>query len=161
MLATPLTPGDIARRRDHLGAAARRRSTRSAFLVVMLAMGLVTSWWALLALPAALLIGFAFGGGRHGAARRTCAAGRTSSYITLVQLPLFLFSATFFPITRLPGSLQWVVRLTPLYHGVGCCGSSPPGRSALGSLWHVLVLVLLGVVGLVVTGRRLEKLLLK
>jgi lipooligosaccharide transport system permease protein len=32
--------------------------------------------------------------------------------------PLFLFSGVFFPVTRLPESLQWVAWFTPLFHGV-------------------------------------------
>ena len=39
-------------------------------------------------------------------------------YITLAIQPMFLFSATFFPLSTYPESLQWVVRATPLYHGV-------------------------------------------
>src|SRR5205807_1998374 len=36
--------------------------------------------------------------------------------LTLVQLPMFLFSATFFPLSTYPHALQWVVRFSPLYH---------------------------------------------
>ena len=32
------------------------------------------------------------------------------------SLPMFLFSATFYPLSVYPTSLQWVVRLSPLYH---------------------------------------------
>ena len=41
--------------------------------------------------------------------------------ITLLQLPLFLFSGTFFPITAFHGVLRWVVEVTPLYRGVVLC----------------------------------------
>ena len=78
------------------------------------------SWWALLALPAALLIGFAFSA--------VCMALTTYmrswqdfDKITLVQLPMFLFSATFFPITSFDGWVRWVVECTPLYRGVVLC----------------------------------------
>ena len=39
-------------------------------------------------------------------------------YVTLAIEPMFLFSATFFPLATYPESVQWVVQLTPLYHGV-------------------------------------------
>ena len=90
------------------------------FLGVMAGMGLIESWWALLAFPAALLIGFAFSA--------VCMALTTwmkswqdFDKITLAQLPMFLFSATFFPLTVFPTWLQWVVEATPLYRGVVLC----------------------------------------
>ena len=39
-------------------------------------------------------------------------------YVQLAILPMFLFSATFFPLSQYPDGLAWVVRLTPLYQGV-------------------------------------------
>ena len=50
MLATPLTTGDIARG-EILWGQLRGASYSVAFLLVMWAMGLVHSWWAVLALP--------------------------------------------------------------------------------------------------------------
>ena len=114
VLATPVTPVDIAA--GEIGWALMRGAFYSAaFLVVMLVMGLVVSWWALLALPAAVLIGFAFA-----AMGMACTTFMKSwqdfEYITLVTLPMFLFSATFYPLDVYPASLQWVVRCSPLYH---------------------------------------------
>ena len=61
MLATPLTTTDVAR--GELTWSLLRGGIYSlAFLLVMVAMDLVHSWWSVLAVPAALLIGFAFGG---------------------------------------------------------------------------------------------------
>jgi len=34
---------------------------------------------------------------------------------------MFLFSGTFFPITRLPAPLEVIAYLTPLWHGVDLC----------------------------------------
>jgi len=158
VLATPVTPVDVAVG-EITWALARGSLYSAAFIVVMLFMGLITSWWALLALPAVVLTGFCFA-----AAGTACTTYMRSwqdfSYITLVQLPLFLFSATFYPISVYPESLQWVVRLSPLYHSAQLLRELTTGTVGLASLWHVLVLALLGVIGMVVTGRRLEKLLL-
>lgn len=159
VLATPVTPVDVAV--GEIAWALLRGSLYSVtFIAVMLLMGLVTSWWALLALPAVVLTGFAFA-----AVGTACTTYMRSwqdfSYITLVQLPLFLFSATFYPITVYPESLQWVVRLSPLYHSATLLRELTTGTVGLGAAGHVGVLVALGVVGMVVTGRRLERLLLR
>ncbi|MFC5179570.1 ABC transporter permease [Nocardioides taihuensis] len=158
MLATPLTPGDIARGEITWGQL-RGGAYSAAFLVVMLFMGLISSWWALLALPAALLVGFA--------SSAVCMALTTYmkswqdfDKITLVQLPLFLFSATFFPVTAYGPGLRWVVECTPLYRGVVLCRELTTGAVGWGSLVSVVYLVALGLLGLVVVRRRLATLLL-
>ena len=73
---------------------------------------------------------------------------------------MFLFSATFYPLSTYPEALQWVVRFSPLYHAATLLRELTAGGVGLGSLVHVAVLLALGLVGLLVTGRRLEKLLL-
>ncbi len=158
MLATPLTTMDIAR--GELAWSLLRGGTYSAaFLLVMLAMGLVSSWWAVLVVPAALLIGLAFGA--------VCMALTTYmrswqdfEFVTLATLPMFLFSATFFPVTAFPGWLRWVVECTPLYRGVVLCRELTTGALSWGSAVSVGYLLLMGVVGLVVVRRRLDRLLL-
>ncbi|MCY7372823.1 MAG: ABC transporter permease [Spirochaetaceae bacterium] len=158
VLATPVTPVDVAV--GEIGWALMRGSFYStAFLVVMLVMGLVASWWAVLALPAVVLVGFAF------AAMGTAATTYMKSwqdfeYVTLVTLPMFLFSATFYPLSTYPEALQWVIRLSPLYHAAALLRELTTGAVTAASLVHVLVLAVLGLVGVLVTGRRLEKLLL-
>jgi lipooligosaccharide transport system permease protein len=158
MLATPLTTRDIARGEIAWGQL-RGASYSAAFLLVMVAMGLVQSWWALLALPATLLIGFAFSA--------VCMALTTYmkswqdfDKITLVQIPMFLFSATFFPVTAFDGVLRWVVEATPLYRGVVLCRELTTGALSWASAVSVVYLVVMGLFGLVVVRRRLDKLLL-
>jgi lipooligosaccharide transport system permease protein len=158
ILATPLTTADIARG-EIIWSQLRGASYSAAFLVVMWAMGLVHSWWAVLAFPATLLIGFAFAA--------VCMALTTymTSWqdfdkITLVQLPLFLFSGTFFPVTAFHGVLRWVVEATPLYRGVVLCRELTTGALSWGSAVSVVYLVVMGLVGLVFVRRRLDGLLL-
>lgn len=158
LLATPLTTGDIARS-EILWGQLRGGSYSLAFLLVMVAMGLVDSWWAVLAFPAALLIGFAFSA--------VCMALTTymTSWqdfdkVTLVQLPLFLFSATFFPVTAFDGWLRWVVECTPLYRGVVLCRELTTGAISWDSAISVVYLLVMGLVGLLVVRRRLDTLLL-
>ena len=87
------------------------------FLLTMLVFGLVGSWWAVLAAPVAVLIGFAFAGA--GLAATTCMRSFLDfDYVNLAIVPLFLFSATFFPLSRYPDWLEAIIRVTPLYQGV-------------------------------------------
>jgi lipooligosaccharide transport system permease protein len=159
MLATPLSTSDIAR--GEIAWGLMRGSVYSAaFLLVMAAMGLTSSWWALLALPATILIAFAFSA--------VCMAVTTwmkswqdFDKITLVQMPLFLFSATFFPVEAFgDGVLRWVVEATPLYRGVVLCRELTTGVVTWESAVSVVYLVAMGVAGLLVVRRRLDKLLL-
>ncbi|HEX4687184.1 MAG TPA: ABC transporter permease [Nocardioides sp.] len=157
MLATPLTTGDIARGEIVWGQL-RGASYSAAFLVVMWALGLVHSWWAVLAFPATLLIGFAFSA--------VCMALTTwmkswqdFDKITLVQLPLFLFSGTFFPVTAFHGVLRWVIEVTPLYRGVVLCRELTTGVLSWQSAFSVVYLLVMGLIGLVVVRRRLDSLL--
>ena len=125
----------------------------------MVAMGLVSSWWAVLAVPAALLIGLGFGA--LGMALTTyMRTWQDFEWVTLAMMPLFLFSATFFPIDALPPVARWVVEVTPLYRGVVLCRELTTGALSWASLVSVVYLVVMGVVGLVVARRRLDKLLL-
>ena len=80
--------------------------------------------------------------------------------VTLVQVPMFLFSATFFPITTFDGWARWLVEATPLYRGVVLCRELTTGSITWASGVSVLYLVVMGVVGLLVVRRRLDTLLL-
>lgn len=158
MLATPLTTMDIAR--GELTWSLLRGGIYSAgFLVVMVAMDLVSSWWAVLAVPASLLIGLGFGA--LGMALTTyMRSWQDFEWVTLALMPLFLFSATFFPIDALPSVAQWVVEVTPLYRGVVLCRELTTGTVSWASLVSVVYLVAMGVIGLLIARRRLDKLLL-
>jgi lipooligosaccharide transport system permease protein len=159
MLATPLTTLDVAR--GELSWSLLRGGVYStAFVLVMLAMGLVGSWWAVLVVPAALLIGLGFGA--VGMALTTfMRSWQDFEYVTLGMLPMFLFSATFFPVTAYPEWLRWVVECTPLYRGVVLCRELTTGYVTWASLASVLYLVALGAGGLLLVRRRLDRLLLK
>jgi lipooligosaccharide transport system permease protein len=158
MLATPVGPRDVALG-EMLTALARGTLYSACFVVVMLAMGLIKSWWGLALLPAAMLIGFVFS--TVGSAATTYM--RSWQDMELVQvclMPLFLFSTTFYPLTTYSGPLQAVVRCTPLYHGVALERELALGAPGMATLVHIAYLLALGACGLVTTGRRMEKLLL-
>ena len=158
VLATPMGPRDVAVG-EISWSLLRGGMYSAAFLVVALLAGAVRSWWAVLALPAAVFIGFAFAA--VGMFATTFMRSWVDfDYVTLAIQPMFLFSATFFPLSTYPDALQWVVRLTPLYHGVALERALMLGDVGWGVLGHVAYLLVLGVVGVVGAARRLERLLL-
>jgi lipooligosaccharide transport system permease protein len=157
MLATPLGTDDVVL--GELGWAMLRGTIYSgAFLGAMFVLGLTSSPWAILCLPAAMLIGFAFAGAGMGATT-FMRSFVDFDYVNIILLPLFLFSATFFPISQYPTALQWVVRCTPLYQGVALCRGLAFGDFSWTLLVNVAYLALMGYVGLRVAGRRLRLLL--
>ena len=81
--------------------------------------------------------------------------------IQLVMLPMFLFSGTFYPIDAYPPALQVFVQLTPLYQGVDLIRSLTVGAISPVLLVHVAYLAIMGIIGLTIASRRLDKLLLK
>jgi lipooligosaccharide transport system permease protein len=159
MLATPLGVGDIA-----LGEIAwalfRGLLYAIGFVLVILLLGLFRSPFFLFAIPAAMLIGFAFAAVGM-AATTFVRSWQDFDLIQLILLPLFLFSATFYPISTYPPILQTIIQLTPLYHGVDLIRSLALGVIGPGLLVHVAYLLVMGFAGLFVVSRRLDKLLLK
>lgn len=126
----------------------------------MAIMGLIHSPYGLLALPAAILIGFAFG------AAGTAAATYMRSWqdldlVMLVTLPLFLFSATFYPIDVYPEFIQVITWVSPLFHGVILIRGLTLGILEWTMLINVAYLAAMGAAGSWVTGRRIGTLLLK
>lgn len=157
VLATPLGTGDVALG-EMMWALLRGAVYATAFLGTMLVLGLVQSAWALLAVPVAVLIGFAFAG--TGLAATTFMRSFIDfDYVNLALVPLFLFSATFFPLSRYPAALEWVVRLTPLYQGVAIERALVLGDVRWTLLLHVAYLAAMGSLGVHVAARRLGRLL--
>jgi lipooligosaccharide transport system permease protein len=158
VLATPLGARSVA-----VGEVSwsllRGAGYATAFLLVLLVTGSISSWWAVLALPAALLIGLAFAGAGM-AATTFMRSWQDFDLVQLVQLPMFLFSATFYPVSTYPEAFQIVVKLTPLYHGVALERDLLLGTVDAGALVHVAYLLALGTAGMLIAGRRLERLLL-
>jgi lipooligosaccharide transport system permease protein len=150
MLAAPLSIYDVLL--GHLAwVAARIAIVVSIYLAVMAAFGTIYSPYAILALPAGVLTGMAFGAPM---AAFSATQDKDSSFSTLyrfVIIPLFLFSGTFFPISQLPPVLQFLAYVTPLYHGVALCrdltlghveGWVDLGHAAYLSLWVAVGYVL-------------------
>ena len=159
MLATPLGPVDIAL--GEIGWALIRGGLYAlGFLAVMGGFGLLVSPWALLALPAALVVAFAFAAIGM-AATSYMRSWQDFDLITLVVLPMFLFSTTFYPLSVYPRWLQIVVECLPLYHAVELMRGLTTGAVHVGMLGHLAYFVVMMAVGVVVATRRLDALLLR
>ena len=158
MLATPLAVGDIAL--GELSWCVLRGALYSgAFLCIMTLLGYDQSPWVILCWPGAILITLAFAA--VGMAGTTfMRSWQDFDIVSLAFIPLFLFSATFYPITVFPGWLQAVVRCTPLYQGVVIERAADLGIFAWSLLLHLLYLAAMAVGGVMVTRRRLGRLLL-
>jgi lipooligosaccharide transport system permease protein len=158
MLATSLGPLDVALGEISL-ALLRGAAYGTTFLLVMQVLGLNLAWTAILALPALLLIAFGFA---------SLGMGITSylktfqqmDWVQFVLLPMFLFSATFYPITVYSPAIQVVVEAMPLWHGVELIRGLTTGAIGPALVWHILYFVAMVVIGLVFTTRRLRALFL-
>jgi len=158
MLSTPVGPFDIAI--GEIGWAVLRGGIYAVgFLGVLAAMGLVSSVWVLLLVPAALLLAFAFAA--VGMACTTFIRSPSQfDYIQLAIMPMFLFSTTFYPLSVYPGPLRIVVECFPLYHGVELMRGLSVGLFEWGMLGHVAYLLVMAAIGLYATSRRLANLLM-
>jgi lipooligosaccharide transport system permease protein len=153
MLATPLRVRDVLF--GHQLFVATRVAVSSAFyLAVIAAFGGVDSAYGALAFPAALLIGLAFSLPCVAFAGVVETDAPFAALFRFVIVPMFLFSGTFYPVTRLPEVLQWVAYATPLWHGVELCRDLASGDvRALPELGHAAYLAAWAVLGLVVALR--------
>lgn len=158
ILTTPMTTADVAVG-ETLWALLRGGVYAGGFLLVMAALGYVDSWWALLALPATLLVGFCFAG--LGLWLTTyMGSWKDFEYISLALMPMVLFSGTFFPVDAYPAAVRLLVEATPLYRSVVLCRELTTGALTTGSLLSVAYLAALGLLGGLMARRRLDRLLL-
>ncbi|WP_145951228.1 ABC transporter permease [Micrococcus luteus] len=159
MLSTRLGPLDVA-----LGEIAmallRGLIYAVGFLIVMTVAGLVTSWTALLMIPGALLValGFASLGMAVTSWMKTF---QHMDWVQIVLMPMFLFSATFFPLAVYPEPIQWVIRVFPLWHAVEMMRALAVGVLSWATAGHVLYFVVMAGIGVWLAAHRLGALFLR
>jgi lipooligosaccharide transport system permease protein len=157
MLATPLRVADVTA--GHFAwVTARLVLTATTYLAVMAAFGTVHSPLAVLGIPAAIVTGLCFSAiiSAFAATQENDQGFATVSRMGLI--PLFLLSATFFPLTQLPGWMHPIAYATPLYHGVDLCRMLTLGRVDWASAgWDAAYLVGLAVAGVLLAQRLFEK----
>ena len=158
MLSTSLGPLDVAFG-EILLALLRGALYAAGFMVVMQVLGLNLAWTAILALPAVLLIAFGFAS-LGMAVTSYMKTFQQMDWIAFVMLPMFMFSATFYPFTVYPEPIQWVVQALPLWHGIELVRGLTTGALSIAMLGHVLYYVVMIAIGLVFTTKRLKALFL-
>ena len=130
------------------------------FMIVVAPLGLIPSAWGLLAPFAAVLVAFGFA---------SIGMGITSylknfqqmNWVNFFMLPMFLFSGTFYPLTVYPEWLRLVIEALPLWQAIELVRSLTLGTISWGLLWHVLYFVVMIVLGLFFTTKRLTALFLR
>ena len=153
MLATPLRTRDVLLGHQ-LYVAARLAVVAAIYLVVLAAFGALHSPYAILAWPAAILLGLA-----HSAPVSAFSAWLErdegmNGLFRFVVMPMFLFSGTFFPVSRLPHVAREIAYATPLWNGVDLMRHLTLGTASLWpSLAHVAYLALWVAGGLVLASR--------
>ncbi len=158
ILGTPMSVGDIAL--GELGWALLRGTIYSgAFLLVMWGLGYTDSPWAVFCWPIAVLVSFGFAAAGM-AATTYMRSWQDFDLVSLAILPMFLFSATFYPLSVYPHWLQVVVACTPLYQGVALERAANLGIFSWALLGHAAYLLVMGAVSLGVCARRMARLLL-
>ncbi|QAY58845.1 ABC transporter [Microbacterium protaetiae] len=158
MLATSLGPLDVAFG-EILYALLRGLLYACGFMIIMQVFGLNLAPTAILALPAVLLVAFGFAS-LGMAVTSYMKTFQHMDWINIVLLPMFLFSATLYPISVYPDWIQSIIMAFPLWHGVELIRALTTGSIGGAMVWHILYYVVMIAVGLVFTTKRLRALFL-
>jgi lipooligosaccharide transport system permease protein len=159
MLSTSLGPLDVA-----LGETAwalmRGGIYATAFTLVLASLGLVTSWWALLAIPAAIIVAFGFAS--FGMAITSyMKSHHQMNLFDIFLLPMFLFSGAFYPLTVFPGWAQAIIKALPLGQGIELVTKAMAGNFGIHILVNVAYFLVMICLGLFFTTKRLNVLFMK
>ena len=159
MLATSLGPLDVA-----LGEIAwallRGLIYAIGFMAVVAPLGLIPSWWGVLAIPAAVLIAFGFASIGM-AITSYFTSFQQMNLVNIVLLPMFLFSGSFYPLTVFPGWIQGMIKALPLWQAISLVRGLTLGAMNVALLSHVLYFLVMIAGGLFFTTRRLDALFMR
>ena len=159
MLATPLGPLDVALG-EIIWALFRGLSYAIAFMAIATPLGLVPSWSAILAVPAAVLIAFGFAS--FGMAITSYfKTYQQMGLINIALLPMFLFSGSLYPISVYPQWLEHIIRVLPTWHGIELVRDIWFGIFDLSTFTHLSYFLLMIVLGLFFTTKRLRDLFMR
>jgi lipooligosaccharide transport system permease protein len=159
MLSSSMGPLDVALG-EIIWALLRGCVYALGFMAIVTPLGLVTNWWGLLAIPAAMLIAFGFAS--LGMAVTSYMKNfQQMNWVNFILLPMFLFSGTFFPVSVYPAWIQSIVMALPLWQGVEMVRSLMLGIVDLALLGHVTYFVLMIIGGLIFTTLRLKALFMR
>ena len=158
MTATPVDPGQVVA--GHLVWMTIKIAGCGAIYVAVIAVfGGVRSPGIVTALLVALLTGAAVAAPVTAFTAGVEDEGSAFTVLfRLVLIPMTLFSGTFFPVDRLPGWVQPVTWVSPLWHGTELARAAALGGGALlPAVGHTAVLVALVAVGSAVAAARFRR----
>ncbi len=159
MLATSMGPLDVALG-EMAWALIRGLAYATAFMIIVGLLGLITTPVALLAIPAAVLIAFGFAA--IGMAVTTYIKSfEQMNLINIVMLPMFLVSGSFYPLSIYPGWLQLFIKSLPLWHGVVLIRSVSLGIVNTSLIPHIIYFLVMILLGLFFTTKRLTQLFMR
>ncbi|HEY8701771.1 MAG TPA: ABC transporter permease [Arthrobacter sp.] len=159
MLHTSLGPLDVALGEIFL-ALLRGLLYATGFTAVMGVMGLISTPWAFVMIPASVLIAFGFASMGMGITS-FLKTFQQMDWINFIMLPMFLFSATFYPLSVYPQPIQWLIQAMPLWHGVELLRQISVGTFTEATAIHIGYYLLMTALGMLLTTMRLRKLFLK
>lgn len=152
-VATPMEPEDILYGKL-AWVVTRAFATGVVYTIVIASFGALQSWWSLTLPFIGALITLAFAAPLVAYAATAQSDGSFTTLYRFGFVPMFLFSATFYPVSAYPGYLRPLVQVVPLYHGVALARAAAFGEGSFGAITcHVAFLVVMAVLG-VVWGRR-------
>jgi lipooligosaccharide transport system permease protein len=130
------------------------------FMAIAAPLGLVTSWWGILAIPAATIIAFGFASFGM-AVTSYMKSFQQMQWVSFALLPMFLFSGTFFPVSVYPEWVQSIVMALPLWQGVELVRALTLGNISWSLLGHLAYFAVMIAIGLVFTTKRLRELFMR
>ncbi len=147
--ATPVTSGQLAGG-QLTWIALRLTLSAAAYLLVVTLFGAMQGWAILAALACAVLCGMAFSAPLVAFSAAQEGEGAVfAAVFRFVVVPMTLFSGTFFPISQLPGWIQPLAWISPLWHGTELARGAALGTVALwpavGHVAYLSALLLAGV----------------
>lgn len=161
-ITTPVSAAEITYGRLLWGAV-RLAFTLGLFAVIAVGFGAIELGPALLSVLPGILVGIAFLSAITAfTVTRKDSQGLTGMFRFAI-IPLFLFSGTFFPISRLPEAFQTVAVATPLFHGVELVRKvalPDMGTEVVTSMpiWiHAAYLIAMTLVGVISSARLLDR----
>lgn len=158
MYATPLRPLDIVNA-NLVAVALRLALSGAAFLLVLAPFGVLHSFGgAIAAWGVSVLVGMAVAMPVYAYAVGARSESPFMLIFRLGVIPQFLFSGAFFPVANLSPSMEFLAKLTPLWHGVDLARMLTLGTVETGPvLLHLAYLTALCVVFHLVAVRRLTR----
>ncbi len=148
-LATPISPR-IAADGYLIFITTRLTFTAATYYLVLTLFGLNGGWWGLLAIPVGIFHGLAVGVWVMTLTLHITKPDPTAFNLALRFgiIPMTLFSATYFPLSQLPGWAQIAAQASPLLHANELARGAILHNLSAGQIaWHLGFITVLFIVG--------------